>query len=82
MEKRGWVTRRPDDQDRRQVRVAITEQGRAKLSEVVHSQWGPLELQSDQLSCFSESEVAELQRLLGKLSKYLGQIADRASIDL
>jgi len=82
MEKRGWVTRRPDDQDRRQVRVAITEQGRAKLSEVVHSQWGPLELQSHQLSCFSESEVAELQGLLGKLSKYLGQIADRASIDL
>ena len=74
MEKQGWVTRRQDDQDRRQVRVMITEQGKDKLGEIARSPWSDLERQFDPLGCFSEHEVAELTRLLAKLNKHLEQL--------
>jgi DNA-binding MarR family transcriptional regulator len=75
MEKRGWVTRRQDDQDRRQVRVMITEQGREKLDEITRSPWSDLARQFDPLACFSAHEVAELTRLLAKLNAHLEQLA-------
>jgi DNA-binding MarR family transcriptional regulator len=74
MEKQGWVTRQQDDHDRRQVRVTITEQGKTKLDEIVCSPWSDLERQFDPLGCFSEREVAELDRLLTKLNAHLAQL--------
>ena len=75
MEKQGWVTRRQDDQDRRQVRVMITEQGKDKLGQIARSPWSDREQQFDPLGCFSEHEVAELTRLLAKLNRHLVQLA-------
>jgi DNA-binding MarR family transcriptional regulator len=79
MEKQGWVTRQRDAQDRRQVRVIITERGKDKLAEIAPS-WRDLERQFDPLGCFSEHEVAELARLLTKLNVHLKQlVGDDAS---
>ena len=74
LEKQGWVTRRRDDRDRRQVRVMIAEQGKTKLGEIARSPWSDLERQFDPLGCFSEGEVAELSRLLAKLNVHLAQL--------
>jgi DNA-binding MarR family transcriptional regulator len=68
MEKRDWVERQRDTQDRRQTRISITEQGRDKLIEIRQP---PGEAMVDPLACFSAEEIDELDRLLGKLNHYL-----------
>ncbi len=72
MEKQGWVSREPDEQDRRQVRVVITGAGRAKLEELAQVDRQGEDF--DPLGCFDEEEIAELDRLLGKMNEHLKQI--------
>lgn len=72
MEKQGWVSREPDEQDRRQVRVVITAAGRARLDELAQVDRQGEEF--DPLGCFDEAEIAELDRLLGKMNEHLKQI--------
>jgi len=72
MEKAGWVQREKDEQNRKFVRVSITEAGRQKLSELQASSWAKPPF--DPLGCFSEEEVQELEQLLGRLNQHLKQI--------
>jgi DNA-binding MarR family transcriptional regulator len=70
MEKQGWVERQRDAQDRRQVRVRISGQGRDKLAEIRRSREKG---QVDPLACFSAKEVAAFDRLLVKLNQYFSE---------
>ena len=74
MEREGWVTRAQDDQDRRQVRVAITEQGRRKLDEIAGATPRDLARELDPLGCFDERQVAELDHLLVRLNAHLARL--------
>ena len=76
MAREGWVTRERDEQDRRQVRVAITAQGRSKLEETERAREDAHTSALDLIACFDETEVAELSRLLSKLNAHLAQLTD------
>ncbi len=75
MEKRGWVERHKDAQNRKRTRVSITAEGETKIAEVQQSPWGSTDPSLDPLLCFDEQELTELERLLGKLNKRLGEIS-------
>jgi DNA-binding MarR family transcriptional regulator len=72
MERQGWVAREKDAQNRKYVRLRITEAGKEKLAELAQSLVS--ETLFDPLACFSEEEVKELERLFGKLSKHFKKI--------
>ena len=72
MEKAGWVQRERDKENRKFVRISITEAGRQKRDELQASPW--TEPPFDPLACFTGEETQELARLLGKLSRHLKQI--------
>ena len=71
MEKQDWVERQRDPQDRRQVRIMITGQGRKKLAEMRQSRPAS---SFDPLSCFCAEEIGELDRLLARLNRHLEEI--------
>ncbi len=75
MEKRDWVKRQKDTQNRKRTRVSITAAGRQKIAEVQQSPWGSTDPSHNPLSCFDEAELAELERLLGKLNKRIKEIS-------
>lgn len=74
IEKQGWVSRTQGEPDRRQVRIVLTEAGRAKLVALEQSGWREVEAMVDPLGCFDETEITELDRLLGKMNEHLKQI--------
>jgi len=68
MEQNGLITRTPDPQDMRQIRVSITDKGR-ELHEVV---FGIIrETEKNALSGITPEEQQELIRLLGKMKNNL-----------
>lgn len=70
LETRGFVERERSLQDRRVVKLSITEAGRAKLEELTPPF---IENLNSALDPFSAEEFAELNRLLGKLKECLEQ---------
>ncbi|GGY78089.1 MarR family transcriptional regulator [Cellvibrio zantedeschiae] len=71
MESRGFVVRERSQQDRRVVKLRITDAGRAKLAELTPPFITNL---NEALAPFSADEFAELNRLLGKLKTCLEQV--------
>ncbi|RYY77360.1 MAG: MarR family transcriptional regulator [Gammaproteobacteria bacterium] len=70
LESRGFVERERSLEDRRVVKLRITESGRAKLAELTP----PLIMNLNKaLEPLSADEFAELNRLLGKLKKCFEQ---------
>jgi len=76
METHGWVRRERDTQDRRQMRVIITDTGRHKLAEIQEHVWEPIESSFDPLGCFDQSEIEALDDLLARLVKHLRQLSE------
>jgi DNA-binding MarR family transcriptional regulator len=74
--KRGWVARERDEQDRRQIRVILTDKGRAKLDQIIRSRQADVNLPPTPLDSFSQAEIAELNRLLTKLNDSLKQTVE------
>jgi DNA-binding MarR family transcriptional regulator len=64
LENRGFVERERSQQDRRVVKLTITDAGRATLAELTPPF---IENLNNALDAFSPEEFAELNRLLGKL---------------
>lgn len=77
MERRGWVTREQDPQNRKYIRISITEAGRRRFAAIEQSL--AVEPLFDPLACFNKEEVKELNRLLGKLEKHLEKIGQEIS---
>ncbi len=72
MKRRGWVAREKEAQNRKYVRIRITEAGKEKLAELAQSLVS--ENLFDPLACFSEAEVKELERLIDKLNNHFKKI--------
>jgi len=73
LESRGFVERERSLQDRRVVKLSITDAGRAKLAELTPPF---IENLNKALEPFSAEEFAELNRLLGKLKMCLEQASE------
>lgn len=68
LERTGWIERRPDPDDRRGVRVALTDAGRALIDEAVAAH---VANEHALLAALGEEERETLSRLLGKLLRSL-----------
>lgn len=71
LENRGFVERERSQQDRRVVKLSITDAGRAKLAELTPPF---IENLNGVLDPFTAEEFAELNRLLGKLKVCFEQV--------
>ncbi len=75
LEGRGFVERERSQQDRRVVKLRITDAGRAELAELTPPF---IENLNKALEPFSAAEFAELNRLLGKLKTCFEQVTASA----
>ncbi len=64
MERRGWVTRRPDPVDARRVRVFLSEEGRSLATELVADARAH---EADLLNRLSDEEAASIKPVLKQL---------------
>ncbi|WP_338897301.1 MarR family transcriptional regulator [Streptomyces sp. TG1A-60] len=69
---RGWIERLPDPADKRSRILRLTHQGRAVVAELDRRS---SRLMSDRLSDWSDDEVGQLTRLLGRLRESFGSAA-------
>lgn len=67
LEAEGYVTRTRSEQDKRQLDVVLTEEGRRKAKEVIH--WQQTFLQ-EAFSVFSPPEQKQLAALVGRLASH------------
>ena len=70
MEKKGWVVREQDSENRRAVQVLITEAGRTKFE----ASKSLLKTDFDPLGCFTQDELTVFEGLLGKLREHLSDL--------
>lgn len=70
LEKKNWVRREKDPENRKYIRVFLTEQGQAKVEELKEK---PLE-SFEPFACFSPTEMEQFESLLIKLNSHLKQI--------
>jgi len=77
MERAGWITRRRDPANRKQVIVEITLAGQEKLASVPLHLWRTGRTTFDPEAGLSAAERAELIRLLEKLTGWIGQAVHR-----
>jgi MarR family 2-MHQ and catechol resistance regulon transcriptional repressor len=66
LEKRGWVQRQRDPDDRRKVNVSLTEEGRAVISRVLPQQVAAI---VEEMSALTPEEQITLGRVCRKLGK-------------
>ena len=77
LERAGWVSRRRDPRDARQVVVEITDEGRRKLEDVPLHLWRSGKTRLDPEGGLTPDERRELVRLLEKLNRWLQQETER-----
>jgi DNA-binding MarR family transcriptional regulator len=68
MAAKRWVVRETDLENRKRIRVRLTDAGRAKLDAVAHAESAPA---GDPLAVLTEAERAELDRLLTRVHEGL-----------
>jgi len=73
MERAGWISRRRDPANGRQVLVSITAAGRRKLESVPQELWRSGKTSFDPLACLSAKGRVELVRLLNKINTSIEQ---------
>ncbi len=78
LERAGWVSRRRDPEDGRQVIVEITRQGRKKLGATPEHLWRSGRTEFDPEAALTRAERAELVRLLEKLNAALADTRGRS----
>ncbi len=72
MQEHGWVRRRPDPENRKHVRVTVTDAGLAKLAEVEDA-YRKAAPHPDPMACLRQAERKTLSRLLRRIREYLRQ---------
>lgn len=72
LEEQGLIQRTPDPEDRRAVRLKITESGRTLIDEAFTANLGVYESMLDE---FSRTEVENLDALLGKLLERVDRLS-------
>lgn len=71
MERNDWIKREKDDENRKQVKIYITEAGRMKLASMKNSVKSSDSNEYDPLACLSEDEKNQLDFLLTKVLSYI-----------
>ena len=79
LERRGWVRRIPNPNDRRSVLVEITPEGRAVTDEVLP---GIRQVESSMMSVLTQAEREQLARLLDKVLRRSAALASEPPIHL
>lgn len=69
MERNAWIIRQQDDENRKQVKIRITEAGRRKLEEMKEAAASSDSDGYDPLDCLTEGERKQLDSLLTKVLK-------------
>ena len=78
LERKGWVDKERDPDDRKRVRVRLSDAGAEKLSSVPKSAYRTGKTHVDPLECFTSDELDSLHLLLNKLVSHLQQlVSDR-----
>ena len=73
LEKKGWVSRQTDPENRRRVRIGLTDSGRAKAQETLS--WGRrFKGDFDPMEGFDDHDAAPIKQGLERINAY---IADR-----
>jgi DNA-binding MarR family transcriptional regulator len=72
--KQGWIRRDREEENRKHVRVSLTEAGREKLTELGAVQWQDF----DPLESFTEEEVRQFDGLLRKLQAHVEEVEIRS----
>ncbi len=78
MERRKWVKRTTDPDNRKFVRIAITAKGKKKLAAVPLDKYRTGHTEFDPISCLKPNEQQQLSRLLKKLREHLEQLNEEA----
>ena len=78
MEREGLVERRRSERDRRVINIVLTKKGSALASEIDVE---PVQIFRRVLSELSARDAAELRRILTRLAKRVGELADLANGD-
>lgn len=71
MEKQHWVRKEKDWENKKQVKVILTESGRKKLDDLSNALQASKTSTPDPLECFTAAEKEQLDQLLTKLWKHL-----------
>ncbi len=79
LERRGWVERRTNPDDRRSILVSVTEEGRTVADQLLA---GIRILEQETLSGLTERERATLLRLLGKVLARAAEVAEEPAAPL
>ncbi|MBE0636143.1 MarR family transcriptional regulator [Candidatus Bipolaricaulota bacterium] len=70
LEKKGWLSRQPDPENRRRVRIVLTDAGRAKTRQTLA--WGrKFKGEFDPTEMFADSEADPLKQGLEKINAYI-----------
>jgi DNA-binding MarR family transcriptional regulator len=65
--RRGWIRRRRDPGNARQILVALSSAGQRKLASVPEALWRSGRMPDDPESCFTEAERRQIESLLARL---------------
>ena len=71
MEKQHWVRKEKDWENKKQVKVTLTESGRKKLADLSNALQASKTSAPDPLECFTSAEKEQLDQLLTKLWKHI-----------
>ncbi len=69
LEKREWIRKEVDEQNRKRYKIYLTSKGASKLKSVPESLYKTDKTEFDPLACLNDPEKEELNRLLAKLRK-------------
>ncbi|HET7902880.1 MAG TPA: MarR family transcriptional regulator [Candidatus Nanopelagicales bacterium] len=79
LERRGWIERRPNPDDRRSTLVSVTEAGRATADQLLA---GVRVVELETLGVLSDRELHQLLRMLEKVMSRAAEVAERDPIPL
>lgn len=79
LERRGWIERRTNPDDRRSILVTVTEDGRAMADQLLA---GVREVERETLGALTPRELSTLLRLLDKVLARAAEVAEQPAPDL
>ena len=79
LQQKGFITREVDENDRRSVRVTVTQDGQRLLDKNLDFMTGAM---NRIMSAFTEEEIRTIAELYGKFAKVMERSIDRQKGDL
>jgi len=77
LDREGWIARRRDPANGKRSIVELTTAGRNKLASVPEGLWRSGRTGFDPEACLDQAERADLERLLGKLHRWIAEASEK-----